>query len=135
MRRGTKLRGGWFRGGAVAVEMAIVTPLLLTVLFGIIEYGWAFSVRQAMVNAAREGARVAALQGSTDTDIRSRVSTYLTPMHLSGYETTLTHATQQNPTETVQVQIPYANVSLVGHFFGEKTGNITGTCSMRKEGM
>lgn len=128
-------RGLWRRRGAAAVEMAVVTPLMLTMLFGIIEFGWAFTVRQAMVTAAREGARVAALPGSTNTDINTRISNYLTPLGLHTYSVTLTHATAQAPTETVHVQIPYRDISLVGCYFGHTGGNISATCSMRKEGI
>jgi Flp pilus assembly protein TadG len=45
--------------GAAAVEFALVTPVLLVMLFGIIDYGiWfadSISARQAVRNAAREG--------------------------------------------------------------------------------
>ena len=33
------------RRGAAVVEMAVVTPLLLTLLFGVIEFGWVFMVK------------------------------------------------------------------------------------------
>jgi Flp pilus assembly protein TadG len=46
--------------GAAAVEFALVTPLLLVMLFGIIDYGiWfadSISARQAVRNVARQGA-------------------------------------------------------------------------------
>ncbi len=46
-------------GGAAAVEFALVTPLLLTLLFGIIDYGiWfadSIAVRQGVREAARSG--------------------------------------------------------------------------------
>jgi Flp pilus assembly protein TadG len=45
--------------GAAAVEFALVTPLLLVILFGIIDYGiWfadSISARQAVRDAARQG--------------------------------------------------------------------------------
>src|SRR5918911_2543478 len=45
--------------GAAAVEFALVTPLLLLILFGIIDYGiWfadSISARQAVRDAARQG--------------------------------------------------------------------------------
>ncbi len=123
------------RRGAVAVEMALVTPLLLTLVFGIIQYGWMMTVRQGLVSASREGARIAALQGATDQQINDRVNSYLQPLNLTGYTITLTHATQEHPIETVNVRIPKANVSLVGNFFGAPTGDISATCSMRKEGL
>ncbi|MET4589093.1 TadE/TadG family type IV pilus assembly protein [Arthrobacter sp. 754] len=50
--------------GAVAVEMAIVLPLLLLILLGIIEFGRALNVQVSLTQAAREGARYAAIHHS-----------------------------------------------------------------------
>ena len=47
--------------GAAAVEFALVVPLLLLLLFGIISYGVMLSFRQTMSQAATEGARAAAV--------------------------------------------------------------------------
>ena len=43
------------------VEMVIVLPILLLVLFSIIEFGVAFARWQVVTNAAREGARASAV--------------------------------------------------------------------------
>ena len=43
--------------GATAVEFAIVLSLLITLIFGIIEFGLFMFNRQVITNAAREGAR------------------------------------------------------------------------------
>jgi Flp pilus assembly pilin Flp len=45
--------------GAAAVEFALLLPLLVLLLFGIIEFGFAFSTRIQATNAAREAARLA----------------------------------------------------------------------------
>ncbi len=45
--------------GSTLVESALSLLLLLTLVFGIIEFGRAFSVYQVMTDAAREGARFA----------------------------------------------------------------------------
>jgi Flp pilus assembly protein TadG len=47
--------------GAAAVEMAIVLPLLVMLIFGIIDLGRAFMTEILLTNAAREGSRVAQL--------------------------------------------------------------------------
>jgi hypothetical protein len=61
--------------GAAAVEMALIAPLLFTILFGIVEFGWAFSQVLDVRHGAREGARLAAVNyrpvdetGSDQTD-------------------------------------------------------------------
>ena len=43
--------------GAAAVEFALLLPLLVLLLFGMIEFGFAFNSRIQATNAAREAAR------------------------------------------------------------------------------
>ncbi|MBT2514384.1 TadE/TadG family type IV pilus assembly protein [Arthrobacter sp. ISL-30] len=47
--------------GAVAVEFAILAPLLVTLLLGIMEFGNAYNAQISLTNAAREGVRVMAI--------------------------------------------------------------------------
>lgn len=47
--------------GAVAVEFAILAPLLIMLLLGIMEFGRAYNVQVSLSNAAREGVRVMAI--------------------------------------------------------------------------
>jgi Flp pilus assembly protein TadG len=121
---------------AAAVELAIVAPLLFTILFGIIEFGWMFTIKNTMVNAAREGARVGALQSSEYADIVARVDALMTPLGLTAPVTySIVEATDENPFVSVTLTVPQADVSLVGNFFADYlTGDIRGTASMRKEG-
>ncbi len=63
--------------GAAVVEFAIVLPLLILLVFGIIEFSIAYNREQGLHAAAREGARVAALPQSTSTDITNRVKSAL----------------------------------------------------------
>ena len=58
--------------GAVAIEMAIVLPLLLLIIGGMIDLGRLFFVQTMVTNAAREGARMKSL-GYTNTDSDTRV--------------------------------------------------------------
>jgi Flp pilus assembly protein TadG len=63
----------WKSGkGAALVEFAIVVMLLLVLVFGMIEYGLLISERLAMQQAAREGARSAAI-GDTTSSVTTRV--------------------------------------------------------------
>ena len=53
--------------GAAAVEFALVSTLLVTLLLGIIAFGFALFQQQSALHAAREGARLAAV-GVNDCD-------------------------------------------------------------------
>jgi Flp pilus assembly protein TadG len=55
--------------GATAVEFAIVLPLLLLVVFGVIEWGLYMYNSQVITNAAREGARHGVLMRMAPRDI------------------------------------------------------------------
>lgn len=64
--------------GAAAVEMALVLPILILFVFGIIDFSRVFNAEIQISQAAREGARIAALAdgsstGYTKTDVITRV--------------------------------------------------------------
>ncbi|MFF0989900.1 TadE/TadG family type IV pilus assembly protein [Kocuria nitroreducens] len=50
--------------GAAAVEFALVVPILLTLLLGVIEFGHFFNVQISATHAAREAARTMSITGN-----------------------------------------------------------------------
>lgn len=64
--------------GAALIEAAITVPIILLISVGIFEFGRAYQTWQVLTNAAREGARMAVIDGPTDADVRARVNSYLT---------------------------------------------------------
>jgi len=50
--------------GAAAVEFALVVPLLVMILFGIMEFGYAFFIQASVAGAARDGVRSYAINWS-----------------------------------------------------------------------
>ncbi len=66
--------------GASAVEFAIVLPLLVLLVFGIIEFTFALYDKAMITNASREGARAGIVYRSpavSDAEITSVVNNYL----------------------------------------------------------
>jgi len=58
--------------GATLVEGALVTPLLLLLIFGIFEFGLAFRDYLTVANGARDGVRTASVAGTElDADFRT----------------------------------------------------------------
>lgn len=55
------------RRGAAAVEFALVAPVLFLFVFGIIEFGRAFMLKEATAGAARAGVRRAVVTSGTYT--------------------------------------------------------------------
>ncbi len=134
MRVGANFRKKKILKATAVVEMAVVLPILLLILFGIIEYGWTFMVYQTITNAAREGCRVAVLEGSTDEEIETRIAEYMSLIGLQDYTVEIQHSTEDDPTEMVTVRVPYSSVSLLGGYFGPTDFDLVGRACMRKEG-
>lgn len=61
--------------GSAAVEMALVIPILLVILFGSVELGNYFMNEHTLVKAVRDGARFAARQSFTNWPDCSTVNT------------------------------------------------------------
>ena len=58
--------------GAALVEFALILPLLILLVFGVIEFGRGYHTKTTLTHAAREGVRVAALDsGDPATTVRN----------------------------------------------------------------
>jgi Flp pilus assembly protein TadG len=131
--------------GAELVEFAIVLPLLLLVLFGIIDFGMLFHRYQVVTNAAREGARVAVLPLYSNDDVAARVNQYLVAAGFT--ETATVPPPVRLPVSlggqcinvvTVSVDYPFTYSALGGiaSYFGSDVFDATGlhaAASMRAE--
>jgi Flp pilus assembly protein TadG len=73
--------------GQALLETAITMPLILIVSVAIFEFGRAYQTWEVLTNAAREGARVAVLPGTSVSDVQSRVVSYMTTGQLAHPDT------------------------------------------------
>lgn len=118
------------------MEFAIVAPVFVLLLFGMIEYGRCVLVQQMLTNASREGARQAVLDGATAADVQAVVDNYLTSAAISGATMTVTPdpetATFGTPI-TVTVSVPFSQVSWLPSpmFLGNTT--LSASSVMRRE--
>ena len=108
--------------GAVAVEMAIILPLLLLILIGIIEFGRVLNVQVSLTQAAREGARYAAIHYN-DPGLDVTGATLAAAPSLAGLPVTVTNnASSCSPGNNVTVTTKVSLTSLTGFldagFFG-----------------
>ena len=109
-----RVRRGADDTGAELIEFAIVLPILLLVVAGIMDFGFLFQRYEVVTNAAREGARVAVLPGYGAPQVQARVQSYLAAsgMTAAAPAPTLAYGTQTLPgglvvsTATVTVQYP-----------------------------
>jgi Flp pilus assembly protein TadG len=131
--------------GAELVEFALVFPLLLLVVLGIVDFGFLFQQYEVVTNAAREGARIAVLPDYSSDDAQARAQAYLTAAGLTDVAATVTIdppvpvviGTSCMSTVSVNVTYPHAFVFLSGiaSYFGSTFGTATlrATSTMRTE--
>ena len=97
--------------GAALIEAAVTIPLILLIAVGIFEFGRAYQTWQVLTNAAREGARLAVISGSTDADVTTTVRNYMQAGNLDNYATATVTITRNvpltGPDTGSQVQIAY----------------------------
>jgi Flp pilus assembly protein TadG len=106
-RHGSGLRS---ERGAVAVEFALVVPLLLVFLFSIISVSRAFQVQGTLSAAAREAARAMGIQNDVAAAVDAAVfaaSTSSITLPSSGVVVSPTTCTGQPPRTNVTVTIEY----------------------------
>lgn len=125
------------RKGSALVEFAVVLPVFLLFVLGMIEYGRMVMVQQIITNAAREGARVGVLDNSTSATVTTAANIYLTSAGIASATIAASpdppsSATYANPV-SVTVSVPFNSVSWLPSpmYLGGKT--MTYTATMRRE--
>lgn len=113
--------------GAALVEFAVVLPLFVVLVFGIMESGWLFAQQVELRNATREGARLAVVDyGDAATIITETCSR----ADLSSPGTTFS-ITINADSVTVDAVKPYS--SLTGFIPSFSALTITSSTEMRTE--
>lgn len=91
------------RRGFMSFELVMTLPVFGLVLMGLFEFSLLFFARGDLVEAARVGARKAALPGVTDADVEAEVRRVL-PRHLENtMQVSVTPALHAGEVVTVQV--------------------------------
>ena len=120
--------------GAAAVEFAIVLPVLISLILGIIAFGHAFFVQAALANAARDGVRVMALHNKPAEASAAAVSSASGVVALNASHVVVTptscKANGVSGPETATVTIEYP-LELLG---GIGNVTVTGKGTMRCNG-
>ena len=112
----------------------MVLPLLLLLLFGIVEFGWLFMIRQTLVNTAREGCRTAVLQTSTADDVATRIRDVMDPLGFAeGDVWSYESSNIADSVQWVRVSVPVDSVALTGSLIVPNGIQLQGYCTMRKE--
>ena len=142
------------RRAIAALELALVSPLLIFLLFGVWELGRYIEIQQVVQNAAREGCRCSSTGKKTSAEAQLAVYRYLnnagftvtdsTEAPLSGVSVVVRNVTQdpaagsppaaptvvvidslQNEELSVTVTIPLGNFQLISKYFVPQNATMT----------
>ena len=121
--------------GVAALEFAIILPVLVIMLTGIIQVGGILFIQNHMGDVARETARnlvVGELSGSEAQQFaEDKLITWG-----GGFTITVTEPDPNDPADNdfvVDIQIPMASVSLVDFTGAFSSGNLRAASTMRQE--
>lgn len=129
------------RRGQGLVEFALVVPLFLVLLLGMVEFGRAWMTKNILTGAAREAVRLAAVQAdnvASQSVATARADNVLNSAGIHG--ASVSFSTYETPEPGIQVSVGYQFPLIVGgnfgigRFFGG--GDyilLTSTTSMRRE--
>ncbi len=128
------------RSGTSALEMALVTPVFVAMILGQLETSRLGMVAQILTTAAREGCRVAVLQGATQSGVQTRINTVLSGSGISVGTITPTcpspytwNTAPGGTPITVSMSVPYSQVSWLGTPFFLTSANINASATMSSE--
>ena len=117
--------------GAAAVEFALVLPILVLLVFGIVEFSRAYNAQITLTSASREGARVMAIKNDPVAAKQATInaSPSLNPA-LTDEQITASACTNTTPTTTVTAKYDF---EFVTGWFGDGF-TLTGKGVMRCNG-
>jgi Flp pilus assembly protein TadG len=132
------------RGGQSLVEFAVVLPVFLLILAGILDFGLGLYSQMTVINAAREGARLGVVEPGNVADINARVDAMAAGLDKTRLTITITcqrpngsgfvacTAPQWQSGDAVVVKVAYGYRMLWPLAFGN-TLNLSSTVQMRIE--
>lgn len=142
----SRLRSSWSERGASAVEFAIILPVLLILIGGLIDFGRLYFLNIVLTNAAREGSRAGVVvttpisgqcPSSVDDCIRARTVAAASPYTVSDLTVTVnSNCTGVSPTQTsvtVKPSTPF-KWTMLGAVAGITPPLVSATSVMRCNG-
>ena len=122
--------------GAAAVEVALVLPLLLLILFATIETCSMIHLQQALKVAAYEGARVALINGTNEGNVQAAAQQVLKDRRVGGGSVNIEPSNYGAAASGTMIQVTVAapakgNILVGALFYGGRT--LTTKVEMMKE--
>lgn len=132
------------KSGAVAVEFALISPVMFLLVMGIFELARVYMVSELMTEAARKACRVAIIEGTSATQIKSAATSCLSVVGITAETVNISvndspldsvdpQSMPMNTEITVVVKVPVSSISWVP--FPAYTGgrSLSGQFTLRRQ--
>lgn len=132
--------------GNALLDAALVLPILLSLSFGTVEYGYFFFVKHSMQGAVREGCRAGIVPGATNSTVIQAIAASLKAAGLNSSMTSLDdkYTVVQSPSDisglspgaqiTVELDANWGSFNMRPLGLISDTKVVKGVTVMRKEG-
>lgn len=112
--------------GQAMVEFALVLPVFMLLIFGIVDFGMGFHTWITVTNSAREGARLGAVRG-TQAQIVQRVQDTADTLDAANMTVTVTNAGgDSGESVVVDVDYEYTLITPLDNILGLVSGGSVG---------
>ena len=133
-------RGRERRRGAEVLEAALVLPIVLLLVSGMVEFAYFFHIQHNLTSAAREGARAGVPFGATNADVDTAIDMVMSSVGLAkgNFDISVTPGNVEfapagtDVTVTISAKWSKVGISLFGLIKGDSV--VKGAVVMRKEG-
>lgn len=98
-------------GAILSMELVLILPLFLLLIFSIVEFSMLMSARTRVAAAATSGARVMSIGGGTADDVKDKVEQLLGPALARNCNVIVEPARHAGGVGRVRIQVPMNNAS------------------------
>jgi len=117
--------------GQSLIELALLLPVLILIMAGVLDLGRAFHAYTTLVNAAREGARYGAFHPTDSYGIRDQVWQEATDSGIDLSQSTVIIETDAiSPGAAIKVTVVFQFQAVSALILGSHTISISGSASM-----
>lgn len=117
--------------GQAMIEMALILPILLLLIMGIIEFGFLFSTRINMNNVVRQAVRTAVVSTASESDLEDAMRADALSLAMLADNITECDIVKVNP--NVTAKLTYKAPLITGYITNYKAIEMTAQATMRAE--
>lgn len=99
------------RGAILSMELVLILPILLLLIFSMVEFSMLMSARTRVANAAQSGSRLMCINGAGVDEVKDKVTSLLGPALAINCSITVQPAQYAGQIGRVTVRVPMKNAS------------------------